>query len=141
MVLLQLFLCLGMGVLGFSLSFIEPDSHLGYFFSGYLTMGQILCLSQVLSAAAIVYLIAKKLNHPKKHSGGYLNFFSINENINIPTMTETNKIITFCFNVTTLTSAGPGQTPTSPHPLQIKRNLLLASYQFFLHSVDKGQFQ
>ena len=57
---------LGYGSIRFIIEFFrEPDSHLGYFFSGYLTMGQILCLAQI-AFAFFVYLIANKLNHKRK---------------------------------------------------------------------------
>ncbi len=39
--------------------FREPDSQLGYFFSGYLTMGQILCLLMVLSGVVMAVIVHK----------------------------------------------------------------------------------
>ena len=57
----------GYGFIRFIIEYFrEPDSHLGYYFSGYLTMGQILCLSQIIFAILVI-LIAKKLRIEKQN--------------------------------------------------------------------------
>ena len=57
----------GYGVFRFIVEFFrEPDSQLGYYFGGALTMGQILCLVQIAAGLAVMFLFRSKESLQRK---------------------------------------------------------------------------
>ena len=57
----------GYGVFRFIVEYFrEPDSQLGYYFGGALTMGQILCLVQILAGITVIMVFRSKQNLQRK---------------------------------------------------------------------------